>query len=209
MKYGATTEPDAPIEKGDNPQADVFAGTDAASAEELRASWVFSPSLTLLRWRRLSRFRAEDGSWVGISGRARVIMYNSELVEDEGLEIFDSVFDLTDEQYEGQVAIPSTLNSSFTAWVSALRVFLGDEETEEYLEGLQDNDALVLRDHTEVRQAVGRGEIAFGLVNHYYYELQQEEGSPVEVIYPDQGVDEMGVPQRRCRLDRRERRALG
>ena len=126
----------------------------------------------------------------------------------KGWEILDSVFDLTDEQYEGQVAIPSTLNSSFTAWVSALRVFLGDEELKNTWKGFR----TTMRWSCATTPRCDRPSVAARSLrtrNHYYYELQQEEGSLVEVIYPDQGVDEMGVPQRRCRLDRRERRAWG
>lgn len=194
VKYGATTELGAAlIEEQNDPRADLFVGTDAASAEQLREMGVFATFDSPLLDTIPAAYQSADGTWVGISGRSRVIMYNSELVEEEGLELPDSVFDLTDEQYKGELAIPSTLNSSFTAWVSALVAFAGEEATEDYLEGLQDNDVLVLRDHTEVRQAVGRGEVAFGLVNHYYYQLEKEEGSPVEVIHPDQGEDEMGV----------------
>jgi iron(III) transport system substrate-binding protein len=50
-----------------------------------------------------------------------------------------------------------------------------------------------LREHTDVRKSVGRGEFALGLVNHYYYQLERAEGSPVGVIYPDQGTDEVGA----------------
>src|SRR3989304_5069705 len=47
--------------------------------------------------------------------------------------------------------------------------------------------------HTDVRKAVGAGEFALGLVNHYYYHLQLAEGSKVGVIYPDQGDGQLGL----------------
>jgi ABC-type Fe3+ transport system substrate-binding protein len=31
------------------------------------------------------------------------------------------------------------------------------------------------------------------LVNHYYYYLQKEEGSPVGIVYPDQSADGIGL----------------
>jgi iron(III) transport system substrate-binding protein len=77
--------------------------------------------------------------------------------------------------------------------VSSLRVLVGDEATRALLEGLKENDVTVLREHTDVRNAVGNGEFAMGLVNHYYYQLEKEEGSPVGVIYPDQQAGEVGV----------------
>ena len=192
VKYGATTElGNALIEEKGNPRADIFVGTDAASAEALRGQEVFAPFDDPALQQIDAAFRAEDGSWVGVSGRARVIMYNTELIAPEDLP--DSVFDLDDPEWSGKVAIPSTTNSSFTAWVSSLRTLVGDDATKALLEGLKENDVTVLREHTDVRNAVGAGEFAIGLVNHYYYQLEKDEGSPVGVIYPDQQAGEVGV----------------
>jgi iron(III) transport system substrate-binding protein len=192
VKYGATNElGNALIEERGNPRADVFVGTDAASAESLRSRGVFAvfddPALEAID----RSYRAVDGAWVGISGRARVIIYNTELVDEADLP--RSIFDLTDPKWDGQIAIPSTTNGSFTAWVSSIRKLEGDEAARDLLEGLKDNGAVAIGDHTAVRQAVGRGEFALGLVNHYYYQLEKDAGSPVGVIYTDQADGEIGV----------------
>jgi iron(III) transport system substrate-binding protein len=192
VKYGGTTElGNALIEEKSNARADVFVGTDAASAEALREQGVFAPFEEPILEQIPAHFRADDGSWVGVSGRARVIMYNTDLVAEADLP--DSVFELTDERWKGKIAIPATTNSSFTAWVASLRVLVGDDAARDLLQGLKDNDVTVLQDHTAVRQAVGDGEFALGLVNHYYYELERDGGSAVGVIYPDQGDGEVGV----------------
>ena len=192
VKYGSTTElGNALIEEKSNPQADVFVGTDAATAEALREKGVFAPFTSAVLQQVPAEFRAEDGTWVGVTGRARVIMYNKTLLSDA--ELPKSVFELTDPKWRGKVAIPATSNSSFTAWVSALRLARGDDATKKYLSDLKKNDVSVLKDHTAVRQAVGKGEFPLGLVNHYYYQLQKAEGSPVGVIYPDQGRNDIGV----------------
>ena len=74
------------------------------SAEALREQGMFA-AFERPSWTRSTRaYRADDGSWVGISGRARVIIYNTELVEEADLP--DSVFDLTDPKWNGQIAIP-------------------------------------------------------------------------------------------------------
>jgi iron(III) transport system substrate-binding protein len=192
VKYGSTAElGNALIEEQNNARADVFVGTDAATAESLRERGVFAPFEAPELSALPAQFRAADGSWFGVSGRARVMMYNTELVAAADLP--DSVFDLTDENWDGKIAIPSTTNSSFTAWVSSLRKLRGDEATRALLEGLKRNGVTVLREHTDVRKAVGSGEFAIGLVNHYYYELEKEAGSPVAVIYPDQAAGDVGV----------------
>ena len=194
VRYGGTTELGAALlEESGNPQADVFIGTGADAAEALREMDAFETFDSPVLEDVPDEYQSADGTWVGISGRSRIIMYNPEVVEEEDLPLPDSVFDLTDEVYEDHVAIASTLDAEVTAWISALRIFLGDEEAQAYLEDLQDNGIEVLSNHTEVRAAVGSGEKAFGLVNHYYYELEKEEGSPVDAIYPDQGAEEMGI----------------
>ena len=192
VKYGSTAElGNALIEEKNNARADIFVGTDAATAEALRERGVFAAFTAEELSAIPAQFRADDGSWIGVSGRARVIMYNRDLVGEQDLP--DSVFDLTDPKWKGKIAMPSTTNSSFTAWVSALRKLKGDDETRTLLEALKDNDIEVLNEHTDVRNAVGSGEFALGFVNHYYYELEKEEGSPVGVIYPDQAPGEVGV----------------
>jgi iron(III) transport system substrate-binding protein len=110
-------------------------------------------------------FRAADGSWVGMSGRVRTLVYNSELVEESDLPA--SVFDLTDPAYAGLVGLAPT-NGSFQDFVTALRESEGDEAAQEWLEGMAANDAQAYSNNTAIVQAVAAGEVPFGLVNHYY-----------------------------------------
>lgn len=119
-------------------------------------------------------------------------MYNSNLVKEN--ELPKSIKDLADPRWKGQVAMAASSNESVVGHITALRLALGDGETEKILRGLMANQVTSLKGHTEVRQAVGSGEFKLGIVNHYYYHLQKKEGSPVGVIYPDQGEGQMGMP---------------
>ncbi|MGH9033609.1 MAG: ABC transporter substrate-binding protein, partial [Acidimicrobiia bacterium] len=113
-----------------------------------------------------------DGDWVGISGRVRVLVYNSDLVDPA--ELPDSVFDLTDEQYRGRVAVAPP-NASFQDFVTAMRESVGDDETLAWLEGMVANDVRTYANNIAIVEAVGRGEIELGLVNHYYNEEVKAE----------------------------------
>ncbi len=110
-------------------------------------------------------FRATDGRWVGMSGRVRTLVYNSEAVDPA--ELPDSVFDLTDPAYAGRVGVPPT-NGSFQDFVTALRETEGDEAAQAWLEGMAANGSPTYSDNTATLQAVAAGEVDFGLVNHYY-----------------------------------------
>jgi iron(III) transport system substrate-binding protein len=118
------------------------------------------------------RFRSPDGRWVGISGRVRVLVYNTETVQPSDLP--RSVFDLTDERYRGKVGIAPT-NASFQDFVTAMRELAGDDRTLSWLQGMEANGSPTYANNLAVVEAVGRGEIQFGLVNHYYNEEVKAE----------------------------------
>lgn len=122
---------------------------------------------------------AEDGTWVGLSGRVRTLVYNTDEVDPATLP--DSVLDLADEQYAGQVAVAPT-NASFQDFVTVMRTELGEGETDEWLRALADGDAPTFQNNSAIVEAVGRGEVPMGLVNHYYaYNARAEDPDlPVE-----------------------------
>ena len=173
------------LEEGDKTRADVFIGQDAASLARLDEEGLLQPYDAFRR--TPARFRAADSTWTGLSGRARV------LIVPEGGEYPDSVFDLTEPRWKGRIAAPIVSNVSFRDWVSAIRVKRGDDFTRRFLEGLERNDLEILASHGEVRNAVADGEFDIGLVNHYYVELEKQEGSDVEAVYTDQEPGGFGV----------------
>lgn len=114
-----------------------------------------------------AQFRSDEDRWVGISGRQRVLVYNEEIVDRSDLP--DSVYDLTEERYAGEVAVAPT-NSSFQDFVTAMRHIGGDDAARDWLEAMSENGAPTFADNSSIVAAVGRGEIPMGLVNHYYNE---------------------------------------
>jgi iron(III) transport system substrate-binding protein len=119
-------------------------------------------------------FRASDGTWVGLTGRVRTLVYNSDLVDEADLP--SSVFDLTDPSYSGRVAVAPT-NGSFQDFVTAMRNEIGDEATADWLAGMAANEAPNYPMNSAIVEAVGRGEVEMGLVNHYY-NLRALEADP-------------------------------
>ena len=173
------------IAQRNNPQASILISQDAPTCDALRRADVLQANSSTALTAIPPRFRASDGSWVGVSGRVRVLMYNRDLVRTADLPT--SVLDLTKPEWRGKVAIASSQEGSVSAWAGALIRQLGRPAAESYLKRLSANGLTVLRTHTDVRQAVARGEFAIGIVNHYYYHLTRAEGGKVGVIYPDQG----------------------
>ncbi len=175
VRYGDTAELAAQIiEEGDASPADLFFGQDAGALGALDAAGLCAPLPDGAADAVPARYRAESGNWTGITGRSRVIAYDSNRVTAD--EVPTSVLELTDPRWKGEVAIAPT-NGSFQAFVTAMRVSLGDEATKKWLQGMVDNDAQIYEKNSLIRDAVDAGQVKLGLINHYYwYEKAAEVG---------------------------------
>jgi iron(III) transport system substrate-binding protein len=172
-RYGDSAELAAQmLEEGDRSPAQVYFSQDAGalgSVEELLST--LPDSVTSLV---AEKYRAVNNTWTGVTGRARVIAYDPESVPAD--QVPQSVFELTDEKWRGQVAIAPT-NASFQSFVTAMRMTQGDDVTQEWLTGLVNNDVQTYEKNGLILDAVDSGQVQLGLVNHYYwYEKAAEVG---------------------------------
>lgn len=175
VRYGNTAQLAAQlIEEGDGTPADVFFSQDGgalgALARQDRLEKLPDSALDAVP----AAYRADDGTWVGTSGRARVIVYDPRQVAEA--DVPDSVFELTDPKWKGKVGI-SPSNASFEAFVTAIRVLRGDDAARDWLAAMKANDVQTFDNNILILNAVKDGSIPLGLINHYYwYEQVAEEG---------------------------------
>ena len=175
VRYGDTAELAATIlEEGENSPADLFFAQDPGALGALDAE----DRLTGLPGGILNRvpanFRADDGNWVGTSGRARVVTYNTEELSES--ELPASIFDFAEPEWEGRIGWAPT-NGSFQAFVTALRVLEGEDRARQWLEGVQANDPSVYPDNLTAVSGVAAGEVDVAFVNHYYlFQVLEEQG---------------------------------
>ena len=174
-KYGGTGEIAATIlEEGNNSPADVFFAQDPGGLGAVAQAGMFSVLPDDVTGLVSDWAQSPGGLWVGISGRARTLIYNTERLTEEDLPA--SIFDLTDPKWKGRLGWAPT-NGSFQAMVTAMRVLWGEEKTKEWLEGIKANEPGVYPKNTPQVAAAAAGEIDIGLVNHYYlHRFLQEEG---------------------------------
>lgn len=166
VRYGDSTElAIALIEEGKNSRADVFYAQDAGSLGAIAKQGQTLPIPTQLLNKVNPQFRSPRGQWVGISGRARVIDYNTKLV-NEG-ELPSTVMELTKPKWRSKVGWAPT-NGSFLSFVTAMRLLEGEQKTLAWLKGMKANDAKSYGSNSAIVEALGRGEVALGLVNNYY-----------------------------------------
>jgi len=181
------------VEESRNVQADIFISNDIGALEFLRIGGHLEGSAPKGIESIDARYRAVDNSWLALSARTRVFMYNKDLITVE--EMPKTIWELTDPKWRGQFAITRGGNGSMIAHISALRYEWGDAKTAEWIALVKDNAGAIMLGHGDIRRAVGAGEFTFGLVNNYYYhqQLLEPTDNNVGVIYPDQGENEMGA----------------
>ena len=166
VRYGSSNDLALLLaEEGDKSPADVFLSRSPGPAGYLDDLGMLSELDNDVLARVASGDRSPDGTWVGFAGRGRVLVYNIDEVATGDLP--DSVFDLTGPEYAGRVAVPGS-NSSFQDWFTLFRLRNGDDVAIEWLDAMVTNDSRFYPKNGAIVEAVGRNEIQFGLVNHYY-----------------------------------------
>ncbi len=173
VKYGSTAEIAATLlEEGANSPADLFFAQDPGGLGAVEGMLSELPAdilATVPKWAG-----SPDGKWVGISGRARVVVYNTENVSESDLP--RTIEGFTDPSWKGRIGWPPT-NGSFQAMVTAMRVQWGEDRTRQWIEGIQANEPVAYSKNTPTVAAAGAGEVDVGFVNHYYlYRFLSEEG---------------------------------
>lgn len=167
VRYGDTAElATAILEEGDRSPADLFFGQDAGALGALAKEGRLAPLPSELLQRVPQPYRSSKELWVGISGRVRTVIYNTERVKPE--EIPASIVDFVgNERWRARLGWAPT-NGSFQAFVTALRRMRGEDVARSWLEGIKALDARVFPKNSSIVQATINGEIEAGFVNHYY-----------------------------------------
>ncbi|MEY4424637.1 MAG: hypothetical protein RJB56_264 [Actinomycetota bacterium] len=153
------------LEEGSNVQADVFFSQDAGALGAVSEAGAFKNLNSDITDLVPAEYRSSENTWVGVSGRSRVLSYDPAQIAEADLP--KSIFDLADPKYKGKIGIAPT-NASFQSSVTAMRVLEGQEATAAWLGAMKTN-AVLFEKNGQILEAVETGQIAAGLLNHYYW----------------------------------------
>ena len=191
VRWGSSTELALLMaEEGDRTAADVFLSRSPGPVGFLESEGLLGAIDDGVLGLVTPENRSASGTWVGFSGRKRVLVHNIDSVPPD--ELPQSVFDLTDEHYRGRVAIPAT-NGSFVDWFTVFRDQYGSDVASQWLNDMVANGARYYPNNRSIVEAAGRGEIDMGLVNHYYqYQEAAAAGDRHRAANHDLADDDIG-----------------
>ncbi len=186
VKYGSTAEIAATLmEEGEKTPADIFIAQDPGGLGAVEDMLAPLPDAILSQVG--PGFKPPDGKWVGLSGRARTVIYNTDKLSEADLP--DDIWGFTDPKWNGRLGW-APANASFQAMVTAMIKLWGEEKTAEWLSGIQANNPKTYPNNSSIVLAAGSGEIDAGFVNHYYlYRSIAEKGEdfPARNYHPRAG----------------------
>lgn len=177
VRYGGTSELAATLlEEGERSPADLFLSQDAAALGALSGKGRFESLPAEVLEAVAPRFRSSRGDWVGLSGRARTLVYEPSRIAESDLP--RSLEDVGSPKYRGRFGIAPT-NGSFQAHMAVYRAVNGAEALDKLLGAFAANKPQAFPKNSAIVEAVIAGEIDFGLVNHYYLWRAIEEDPSV------------------------------
>ena len=173
VRYGKTAELGALLlEEGEATPAQVFLAQDAGALGALANADLFATLPKATTDVVPAGFTSTDDTWVGVTGRARVITYDSEALAET--DVPTSVDAFTDPAWAGKFGIAPT-NASFQAFVTAYRVLNGEVAADEWVKAIAANDPVIFDNNRAILAAVNDGVVEAGLINHYYWFAQAAE----------------------------------
>lgn len=179
VQYAGSAELAAKLlEEGDRSPADVFFSQDAGALGALKRADLLATLEDATIAGVDPALVDPDKKWVATSARVRVVAYNTETAP--AAADLQSVDDLLKPEFRGQIGYAPT-NASFQSFVTALRVAKGEDGARQWLTDFLALEPKVYANNNATLEAVERGEVGLGLINHYYWHRLAEGKNPDEL----------------------------
>lgn len=162
------------LREGSASPADVFVAENPPALTVLEKKGLFAPTAATTLAKTPARYNDPNGQWVGVSARSAVLAYNTGELKPAQLPA--TLLALAGPQWKGKVGFAPT-ETDFQPLISELDALHGDGTAATWLKALKANGK-VYDDNEALIAAVNRGEVAAGIMDHYYwYRLRDEVGA--------------------------------
>ncbi len=174
--------------EGGNTRADLLLTVDVGNLWQAQQAEVLQPIQSgVLTGNIPAHLRAPDGSWYGLSVRARAIVYATDRLTPEEMSSYE---DLADPRWQGRLCLRTSKKVYNQSLVASMIESLGEARTEEVVRGWVANLAAdPYANDTSVMEAIMAGQCDLGVVNTYYFGRLQRANPdiPLALFWPNQG----------------------
>jgi iron(III) transport system substrate-binding protein len=182
---------EAIINDADQPKCDVFWNNEILFTMRLKRRGLLEPYRPAIASSFPHEYRDAEGYWYGFAARARVLIVNTNLVAEKDRP--HSILAFADPKWKGRAAMPEPLFGTSATQAACLFSVWGDAKAKRYYQNVKDNHVHFMAGDRPVAEAVGNGELAFGLTDTDDAVIQLESKKPVAIIYPDQEDGGLGT----------------
>ncbi|MCC9602201.1 extracellular solute-binding protein [Stieleria sp. JC731] len=179
------------IAEQQTPVCDVFWNNEIMHTVRLQKQGLLQPRSWSVASGWPDDMIASDGTWCGFAARARVLLINTDLIDDPE-KYPSSVAELTDPKWKDKCAMARPLFGTTATHFAVLREKNGHDETIKLLNDIHSN-AVVLSGNKQVAQAVASGQVAWGLTDTDDAIIEKDHFQKVEIVFPDQEVEQAGT----------------
>ena len=132
-----------------------------------------------------AHLRAKNNSWLGLSIRARPIMYSTQRVNPSELSNYEG---LGDPKWRGRLCLRTSRQVYMQSLVATMIKSVSEKRAEEIVGGWIANQPRILDSDTKIVEAIAAGQCDVGLANTYYlaHIKAKEPGFPVVPFWPNQ-----------------------
>jgi iron(III) transport system substrate-binding protein len=173
------------------PRCDVFWNNELLHTIRLAREGLCRPTTPSQMHHYPVEFRSKENLWHALAARARVLLVNTERVNED--QIPQRLEDLADPQWKGEFGIAKPLFGTTASHVAALATALGEDKLASLLDRWIENQLRVLSGNKQVAVDVGSGSLAMGLTDTDDAMAELRAGRPVKIIYLDTKPGELGT----------------
>ena len=181
------------IAEKDNSQCDVFWNSEYGRTLILKQKGILTPYYSPSAEDIPAQFKDPQGYWTGYAARARVFIYNTQMLDQAQLPA--SIFDLAVARWRGKAALAYPLFGTTATHVAALYSLIGREKAEAFLKELKDNEIVIVDGNSVVHDLVVEGKLPLGLTDTDDVNVAIQSGKPVKMAFPDKdGIGTLFIP---------------
>jgi iron(III) transport system substrate-binding protein len=162
------------IQEGSHSAADVFYTENSPALTALAERGLLAPVKAATLAIPPAADNSPVGDWVAVSARASVMVYNTNEISASQLPAH--LLDFGSAAWKGKIGYAPG-ETDFQPLITAIVKLKGEAAAVTWLKGLQKNGK-TYDDNESLVAAVNRGDVAVGLIDHYYwYRLRDELGA--------------------------------